>query len=332
METGEATQEKKRPDAAAIVAHYLPYDYPPEWMEYVKAMNLPQRIHGAIADIKPMKKDRMMDGGQQKFAYHGHAAITAQCKAVFEKWRIAISSTVLEESHEPITIGKYATPGYFTTAKVRVTFINIDDPEDQCSSDHVGYGQDTSDKGIGKAVTYATKYGMMKCLMISDGEEPDNESVDWDAYDEDQGRKQKAAPRQSRQEKAQEELRRAEESAGMAGDQKPASKMRHGEIFAAIITQLQPMGADKDSLGLYLKNHDRAKALNDVPIERMHALYAEATAKRNAYDTVQRVIDKSGDREGAEARLAALFENRSVFAVSTDELYKAAEEIQGAAA
>lgn len=324
----ENTEEKKRATAMEIVAHYLPYDFPPEWIDYVKALNLPQRIHGAIADTKPMKKDRVMDGGKQKFHYHGHAMITANVKAALEKWRVTISTSVIEEVHEPITIGQYNTPGYFTTAKVRVRFVNIDDPEDYMESDHYGYGQDTSDKGIGKAVTYAVKYAMMKTLMISDGEEPDNESIDWDAYDEEQGAKTKQKPRQSRQEKAQEALQKAE-----AEEEKPASRMSRGELFAAIVTQLKPLGGDSEALKLYLKNHDRATRLDELPVQRMVALYSEAVAKRNAYDTVQRVItEKVVDRESAEARLAAIFEGRSVFAISVDELYNAAHELEGAAA
>lgn len=334
METEQGTPETEpKRDKAAIIRHFLPKDYPPEWMEYVSGLNVYQRIHGAMGDIGPMKKDRMMDGGQQKFAYHGHAMITAQSKAVFEKWRIALSNTVLDESHEPIEIGKFKTPGYFTTARVRIRLFNIDDPTQFIEAEHIGYGQDTSDKGIGKAVTYASKYAIMKILMISDGEEPDVESMDWDAFDEEMGRKTKkdrkqAAKRGTTQQAAQE----AAQAALQGKTDKPAAQMSNGELFAAIITELRCFGVDRDALGLYLKNHDGATHLNSVPHERMLALYSECRAKRTAYETCKRVAATAKDREGAEARLASVFDGRSAFAVTAEELYSAAKLIEGAAA
>lgn len=331
METNQA--EPVKPDRETIIRHFLPYSYPIEWMEHVQTLNVYQRLHGAMADTGPLKKDRTMDGGKQKFAYHGHAVITAQSKAVFEKWRIAVSNTVLEEHHESILIGQYNTPGYFTTARVRVRLFNIDDPTDFIEAEHVGYGQDTSDKGIGKAVTYASKYALMKILMISDGEEPDIESMDWDALDQEIGRKTRPARQAAaKKENTRSAAREAAQAAMENGPGKPASQMANNELFAAIISELRPMGVDKESLGLYLKNHDGAATLAQVPHERMVALYTESRAKRNAYDTCKRAMEKSADPEGAEARLAGVVAGRSAFAITAEELYKAAEQIQGAAA
>lgn len=330
------SKEKTKPDRETIIRHYLPYDYPPEWMDYVKSLNLAQRIHGAMCDIGPMKKDRMMDGGQQRFAYHSHVVITAQCKAVFEKWRLSLTNTVLEEHHEPITIGKYETKGFFTTARVRVRLTNIDDPADFAEVDHVGYGQDTSDKGIGKAVTYASKYALMKLLMISDGEEPDNESIDWDSFDQEMGRKtrpqRQQAERKGNTRAAATEAAREAMQAAQDGQGKPVSRMTPGEIFAAIVTELKPMGESGETLKAFLKNHDGATSLDKVPRERLETLYSEARAKAQAFETLRRAALASGDPEGAEARMATVIGDRSAFAVTADELYREAEKIRGAVA
>ena len=41
--------------------------------------------------------------------------------------------------------------------------------------DYVGYGIDASDKGVGKAITYAYKYLLMKLFMLEVGTDEDSE-------------------------------------------------------------------------------------------------------------------------------------------------------------
>ena len=58
---------------------------------------------------------------------------------------------------------------------VSVRFQNIDDPDDFLAVETCGYGVDDQDKGPGKAMSYAVKYALLKCLGLETGDDPDIE-------------------------------------------------------------------------------------------------------------------------------------------------------------
>ncbi len=66
--------------------------------------------------------------------------------------------------------------GNRTAIMLRVFFVNVDKPEDQFMVDFPGYGVDPSDKGPGKAISYAMKYAFLKVLCLETGEDPDKDS------------------------------------------------------------------------------------------------------------------------------------------------------------
>lgn len=149
---------------------YSPYTYPPEWYAEVAKLNIYQRLHGAMADAKPVAKTAK-DG--IKFKFHGHEAVNAMVKALAEKWRIVVESSVVEHRFEITEI--YGKPRPLCILTVRVRWINIDKPEEYSEVQAVGYGVDESDKGPGKALSYAIKMAQLKALLIHDGEKLDNE-------------------------------------------------------------------------------------------------------------------------------------------------------------
>ena len=54
--------------------------------------------------------------------------------------------------------------------KVITMFINADDPEDRFSIKTYAHSDDTTDKGPGKAYTYAVKMALLKVLMLESGD------------------------------------------------------------------------------------------------------------------------------------------------------------------
>jgi len=79
--------------------------------------------------------------------------------------RILIVPYVLSHSKE----------GNLTSATVKAEIIDIDTKEVKIVGNYVGYGFDTQDKGIGKAITYAYKYLLMKTFMMKVGLEEESE-------------------------------------------------------------------------------------------------------------------------------------------------------------
>lgn len=151
--------------------NYWPYSYPEEWFDLVAKLNIHQRIHGAMADAKPVEKTSK-DG--VKFKFHGHEGVSAMVKALAEKWRFVIEAQVTNSEMQMLEIYGKLRP--LTILTVSVAFINIDNPEDSMQSMTVGYGVDESDKGPGKALSYAIKMAELKTFSIHDGEKLDNEA------------------------------------------------------------------------------------------------------------------------------------------------------------
>ena len=73
-------------------------------------------------------------------------------------------------------VSEHTKEGNLTLVKMNAEIINVDMPEDRISiGDYTGHGIDQSDKGFGKACSYAYKYLLMKLFMTSIGTEEDSE-------------------------------------------------------------------------------------------------------------------------------------------------------------
>lgn len=65
---------------------------------------------------------------------------------------------------------------YFERLETTYRFVDIEDPTQFIDIISYGDGIDNGDKSIGKAMTYADKYALMKCYKIITGEDPDKEA------------------------------------------------------------------------------------------------------------------------------------------------------------
>ena len=131
-------------------------------------LNVYQKMAVAQNDFQYVQKDRPK--GLQ-YAVVLHDAVTAKARAALLKARIYALPTVEEHGQE----------GNRTWARVRMEYVNIDNPEDRFSVTMFGYGNDSQDKGPGKAISYATKYCHLKAFGVETGEDADMESVETEA-------------------------------------------------------------------------------------------------------------------------------------------------------
>jgi hypothetical protein len=70
--------------------------------------------------------------------------------------------------------GKEGAKEHLTELDVCFTWINSDDPEQRLECPFYGQGLDTGEKGVGKALTYAEKYFLLKFFHIpTDKDDPD---------------------------------------------------------------------------------------------------------------------------------------------------------------
>jgi hypothetical protein len=116
-----------------------------------------------MADIDYIQKGSAKVNGQ--YAFVSHDQVTAKIHPLLVKYRVLMIPTVKSHIQE----------GNRTVLDLIVHFVNVDKPEDQFSINTFGYGVDTSDKGPGKALSYAFKIACLKAFCLETGEDSDNE-------------------------------------------------------------------------------------------------------------------------------------------------------------
>jgi len=119
--------------------------------------------------VGAMIKDGQTNGGGN-YKFMSHDNVTARCKEVFAKVGIYHFATVTDMQQN----------GNRTTCFADLSFINVDDPSDRLVTKSVGHGVDNQDKGVGKAYSYAVKYGLNKALMLNTNEDIESGDIDYD--------------------------------------------------------------------------------------------------------------------------------------------------------
>jgi hypothetical protein len=92
-----------------------------------------------------------------------HDKVTAAVRPILVKHGIVYYPAALNVAQD----------GNRTQVQMSVKFCNVDNPDDFIHVESLGYGIDAQDKGPGKAISYAVKYALLKCLGLETGDDPD---------------------------------------------------------------------------------------------------------------------------------------------------------------
>jgi ERF superfamily protein len=130
----------------------------------IQGLNIYQRILEVMREVSYVAKGDQKVNGQYRFVSHDDVA--AKIHPMLVTHGIAVIPTVEECIQE----------NNRTRVKLAVVFRNVDNPNDAFAVYHYGYGVDNSDKGIGKAVSYAFKYALLKTFCLETGEDPDQDA------------------------------------------------------------------------------------------------------------------------------------------------------------
>jgi len=126
--------------------------------------NIYQRMSAVMGDLDSVTKSDKIVNGQYGFV--AHDAVTKALHPLCVEHGIHIGSHVEE----------WVQVGNRTELTLAVRFTNIDDPADAIMVKALGFGIDGSDKGPGKAVSYALKTCLLKQFLLEAGEY-DNENT-----------------------------------------------------------------------------------------------------------------------------------------------------------
>lgn len=141
-------------------------------------MNLIQKLIEVRKSCPYLKKE---NNGEQ-YKYVSSSQTLASLKSKMDELGLLLVPRIVGKNVRESTVefkDKYDKPKrqttYFTELDMEYTWINADDPSDTLASTWYGQGVDIAgEKGVGKALTYAEKYFMLKFFNIpTDKDDPD---------------------------------------------------------------------------------------------------------------------------------------------------------------
>lgn len=150
-------------------------------------LSLFQKISKVMEEIEYLKKDDKVITNQKTGA--GYSAVSEE-KVTGEVRKSLIKNGIViipvEQNHkreDEVLKDQYDNEkvSRLTTVDTTYRIQNIDDKEDYILAVSSGTGVDTQDKGIGKAMTYAYKYLLLRMFAIPTGE--DTDKISSEEYD-----------------------------------------------------------------------------------------------------------------------------------------------------
>ncbi len=128
--------------------------------------NVFQRISAVMQDVQYLAKDDQIEFGKTKYRAISEEKVTTTIRKSLITHGIVIVPVKQEHSKD----------GVLTTVDVTYRIQNIENENDYIEAVSSGTGVDTQDKGVGKAMTYAYKYLLLRTFAIPTGEDPEKES------------------------------------------------------------------------------------------------------------------------------------------------------------
>lgn len=134
-------------------------------------MNIYQRINEVRKEISYVQKDKAVSTGGGSYKAVTHDAVTGMVRASLIKHGVVIVPSVLTAVFHP---KEPDAKQRLYEATFQVDFVNMDDPADRISTQQNAHALDNGDKAPGKAMSYATKYAILKLFNIETGEDEES--------------------------------------------------------------------------------------------------------------------------------------------------------------
>ena len=142
--------------------------------------NLYQRILAIMDDVPYLQKDdNVSTGAGKSYKAITEEKVTTAIRAAMINHGVVIVPVEQEYDRTDLTLvdkNGNEKVSRLATVATKYRIINVDDPGDYIIAVSNGEGADTQDKGVGKAMTYAYKYLLLRMFAIPTGEDPDKMS------------------------------------------------------------------------------------------------------------------------------------------------------------
>lgn len=140
--------------------------------------NLYSKILKVMQQVNYLQKDDSVGFGKYQYKAISEEKVTTEVrKALIENGLVIIPVGIEERREDFEVIRNDGKEGIDRLTTIKTTYLIADTESGEtievCSA---GAGVDTQDKGIGKALTYAYKYLLLRTFAIPTGEDPDKEA------------------------------------------------------------------------------------------------------------------------------------------------------------
>lgn len=140
-------------------------------------LNLYQRIREVMREVEYLNKDKQVGDGGFSYKAVSEESVTGTIREKMIKHGLAMMPVGQVHKHEELPrTDKYGKPSVLALSTVDVTYklVNVDAPDEYVLIVSSGTGVDSQDKGVGKAMTYAMKYALLRAFMVPTGNDPDS--------------------------------------------------------------------------------------------------------------------------------------------------------------
>jgi len=134
-------------------------------------MNIYQRVNAVRKAITYIQKDKDVSTGGGSYKAVTHDAVTGLVRAALIEHGIVIVPSMIDSqfhAKEPDAKQRLYDATYL------VEFINMDKPEESIRVTINAHALDNGDKAPGKALSYATKYAILKLFNIETGDDDES--------------------------------------------------------------------------------------------------------------------------------------------------------------
>ena len=131
----------------------------------------PQNIYQRLNKIREAVSYIQKDASVQGYKAISHDMVTSEVRPhLIEHGVVVVPRQTYSELKDTGKTTSNDTPITVYIASYDIDFVNIDEPEDRVTISVSSIAEDQGDKGPGKAISYATKYAMLKLFSIETGE------------------------------------------------------------------------------------------------------------------------------------------------------------------
>lgn len=142
-------------------------------------MNIYEKLSKISNELSTVAKNLSVGEGKAKYKAVGEADVLKAIKPLEEKYKVYSypSQRRIIESGFLDTVNYKGEPKkqFYERIEVIYKFVNIEEPNEYIEITTYGDGIDSGDKSVGKAMTYADKYALLKAYKIVTGDDQDQE-------------------------------------------------------------------------------------------------------------------------------------------------------------